>query len=62
MNIRYLPILITANGQVASIPFPMSQDDFDRMIAMLQLWKRKLVPHPFADETGPFVPSLPLLV
>jgi hypothetical protein len=57
---RFLPILICERG-VGFIPFPMTEDDFDLMIAMLNLWKRKIV-YKRARNDGPFVPQVPLLV
>jgi hypothetical protein len=40
--IQELPILVGPN-LVARIPFPMTEDDFDLMMATLNLWKHKLV-------------------
>ncbi len=37
-----LPILVD-HGQVALIPFPMSEEAFDLLIGTLNLWKKKLV-------------------
>lgn len=39
---QQLPILV-GNGMVASIPFPMSEDDFELLIGTLNLWKKRLV-------------------
>jgi hypothetical protein len=36
-----LPVLV-ADGRIARIPFPMSNDDFDLLIGTLNLWKKKL--------------------
>lgn len=38
---RALPILV--DGYIAVIPFPMPEEDFDLLLATIQLWKRKLV-------------------
>lgn len=40
-----LPILVD-HGQVARIPFPMSEEAFDLLIGTLNLWKKKLVQSP----------------
>ena len=40
-----LPILVD-HGQVARIPFPMSEEAFDLLIGTLNLWKKKLVQPP----------------
>lgn len=40
--LQELPVLVD-HGQVARIPFPMSEDAFDLLIGTLQLWKKKLV-------------------
>lgn len=40
-----MPILV-GPGQVARIPFPMSEDDFELFIGTLQLWKKKLTTLP----------------
>ena len=56
----YLPILICSRG-VASIPFPMTEEDYDLMLAMLALWKHRIVYHRSPLNT-PFLPQLPLLI
>lgn len=56
---RWLPILICNRG-IASIPFPMTEDDYGLMMATLKLWKPRLVLKVSVD--GPFIPSLPLLI
>jgi hypothetical protein len=37
-----LPVPI-ADGMVARVPFPMTEEDFELLIGTLQLWKKKLV-------------------
>lgn len=46
-----LPILVD-HGQVARIPFPMSEEAFDLLIGILNLWKKKLVQPPFHQTGG----------
>lgn len=41
-----LPVPI-ADGLVARVPFPMSEDDFELLIGTLQLWKKKLIKKAF---------------
>ncbi len=40
-----LPILID-DGQIARIPFPMSEEAFDLLIGTLNLWKKRLIKTP----------------
>jgi hypothetical protein len=45
-----LPILIGDNRQ-AKIPFPMTQEDYDLLIATLEVWKKRLIKP--AEEQNP---------
>lgn len=49
-----LPVPI-AEGLVARVPFPMSEDDFELLISTLQLWKKKLI-----KKLAPIAPTVNL--
>jgi hypothetical protein len=56
-NVSELPILV-GNNQVARIPFPMSEEDFDLLIGTLQLWKKRIVKSSRAtDESSSTTPD-----
>ncbi len=42
---RELPVPLD-NGLVASVPYPMTEEDFELLIGTLQLWKKRLVQPP----------------
>ena len=42
---RELPVPLD-NGMVASVPYPMTEEDFELLIGTLQLWKKRLVQPP----------------
>lgn len=54
-----LPILVD-HGQVARIPFPMSEDAFELLMGTLQLWKKKLVPPTVIQPTAPVYQAFPV--
>ena len=51
-----LPVPI-ADGMVARVPYPMSEEDFDLLIGTLQLWKKKLVTKICPPDSTPDKPD-----
>jgi hypothetical protein len=47
-SVQELPILVD-HGQVARIPFPMSEEAFDLLLGTLNLWKKKLIQNDAAE-------------
>jgi hypothetical protein len=49
-SMQELPILVD-NGQVARIPFPMSEEAYDLLLGTLQLWKKRLISQPVSNSS-----------